>query len=114
MRASVIAVALIAVGIGIAPGSPPGHAARTKPVVTIVGRTPLTVAGAWFAPGERVIVTLVRATPTRKRAYVDRQGRFFVRFPGVRVSRCSSMVVTALSLRGTTRLTGGAPNCKSG
>jgi hypothetical protein len=84
----VIATALIATG---------SAAAAPPPSLSIVGRSPLVVAGAHFRPGELVTVT---AATTVRRA-VARNGSFRLVLGDVRFGRCAGVRIEAVGSLGS-------------
>jgi hypothetical protein len=76
-------------------------AARPAPVVSIVSRQPLTVAGAHFAPREWVRVTASSDGLRTLRVRADRRGSFRVTFADApAVGRCGGLAIRAVGARG--------------
>jgi hypothetical protein len=93
---------LVAAALAAACTAPVALAA--KPALRIADLTPLTLSGANFQAGERVLVRAEYAGDTTfRKAVATRVGRFTVTFPGIRVSRCatSDLEVLATGSRGS-------------
>lgn len=111
---AVAAAGTVTPGAGAAHTTTPGPKIAGTPFVLVVQRSPVTVAGWRFAPGERVVVTLAWApAPLRAAATVTADGRFIARFPAARIGRCTEARVVVRSRRGTTATSGAAPACRS-
>src|SRR5882724_13423761 len=72
--------------------------AAARPSLRVVGYAPFAVAGRGFVAGERVTVTLIGGNRRTRRAKVNAEGRFMVRF-GVPQPRCTAWIVQATGSR---------------
>ena len=72
--------------------------ARATPALRLVARTPLTVAGAHFAPRAAVAVSVESVRVTTR---ADAAGRFRLVVRGVPLGGCSSPRVLAVDSRGS-------------
>ena len=78
-----------------------GASEPSKPAMSVVDRSPIVLRGAGFGARERVLVILraerVRAT---RHATATTDGRFLVRFEGIRLTPCTGASILALGARG--------------
>ncbi len=88
---------LVLVLVGVTLALPVLASGRTKPTLSIVGGSPLTLRGAHFRPRESVRVTVVMGEKTLWRQLrAGALGGFTVRFVGVRLNYCAlPLVITA-------------------
>jgi hypothetical protein len=88
-------------------------AATAAPTLRVVTASPLVVAGAGFAPGERVVVTAITLTgPRIARVRASAAGRFRARLRTVAVGCGAAVAVRALGesgRRAVLRRTPGSP-----
>jgi hypothetical protein len=74
-------------------------AAQSAPTLHLAGRSPVTVVGSYFAPVERVRVTVSGLTTSTLAVRTTAAGSFRVAFPDVRFGRCAGFRVRAVGLR---------------
>jgi hypothetical protein len=90
----------ILVTLALAAGTA-GASRSGTPALTVVERSPVVIRGVGFGRRERVVVTvsaaLQRAT---KRTVATSQGRFVIRFDGMRLSPCTGASIVATGARG--------------
>jgi hypothetical protein len=72
-----------------------------KPALRLVDRTPVTVVGVQFTPGERVLVRVESARTWTRRATAKTSGTFRVVLQSATVSRCEALRVIAIGSRGS-------------
>jgi hypothetical protein len=91
-RAWVVGLGVIA--LALSPSAP--SAANSSPELRLADRSPLTIDGRGFKPGERVRVTVHAAGVLRgKTASARRSGRFGVRFADLTLGPCTGFRVAA-------------------
>jgi hypothetical protein len=92
-----VVIAALSVGFSAAVSAPTPTSAR----VLLQDRDPITIAGARFQRGERVRVTLVRETTSKRIVRAGRRGTFLVTFPRVTTTRCDLFRVVAVGSKGS-------------
>jgi hypothetical protein len=84
-------------------------ATAQKPTLRLTSTAPVTVVGAGFRPGERVVVTVTMRGGASTKVVWARNGRFVARF--ARMARCGLVLARAAGSQGSragTRSLGGA------
>lgn len=94
MRGHVRLASVAAMALAVA-----APALAAAPTLRMIARNPLTVAGAGFKAGEKVVVTANRRGT--RRAVATSAGRFRVRFAVTAGTSCEALSVRAVGSRGT-------------
>lgn len=98
--AFVIALALSLALVGTA-ASGANETSAGKATLKLQGGTPLTLRGARFVPGERVVVSVRSGQRQTKRVTATNRGGFVVSFPRISYDRCDPLFALAVGSRGS-------------
>jgi hypothetical protein len=98
---AVLALILTLSALGVAAAATGESSTRTARL-SLASGAPLKLRGTGFQPGESVRVRVATDVATKtKRVSASPAGRFFVRFTGVYVDRCSGVFAEAVGSEGS-------------
>jgi len=102
MRSMIVAAVVLLVATAGAGSAIAAEGARSsqRPVLTLIDRSPLTIAGAQFRPGELVRIAVRGAHATQRRIRAGRSGGFQIVLQAWILDRCGTpVVIEAIGIR---------------